>query len=46
MRTQDDKFGLSKLFAVVEAHGLKQFTLFGMSQGGAVATTYAARHPE
>ncbi len=34
------------LEAVVEAHGLKQFPLFGMSQGGAIAIAYAARHPE
>jgi pimeloyl-ACP methyl ester carboxylesterase/DNA-binding CsgD family transcriptional regulator len=34
------------LEAVVEAHGLKQFPLFGMSQGGAIAVAYAARHPE
>jgi pimeloyl-ACP methyl ester carboxylesterase/DNA-binding CsgD family transcriptional regulator len=32
--------------AVVEAQGLKQFSLFGMSQGGAIAIAYAARHPE
>jgi len=34
------------LEAVVEAYGLKQFPLFGMSQGGAIAIAYAARHPE
>jgi pimeloyl-ACP methyl ester carboxylesterase/DNA-binding CsgD family transcriptional regulator len=32
--------------AVVEAYGLKRFPLFGMSQGGAIAIAYAARHPE
>ena len=37
---------VSDLEAVVEAHGLKQFPLFGMSQGGAIAIAYAARHPE
>jgi pimeloyl-ACP methyl ester carboxylesterase/DNA-binding CsgD family transcriptional regulator len=34
------------LEAVVESQGLKEFPLFGMSQGGAVAVAYAARHPE
>lgn len=34
------------LEAVVEAQGLKRFALFGMSQGGAIAIAYAARHPE
>ena len=34
------------LEAVVDALGLKRFPLFGMSQGGAVAIAYAARHPE
>lgn len=34
------------LEAVIEAAGLKRFALFGMSQGGAVAIDYAARHPE
>ena len=34
------------LEAVVAAHGLKRFALFGTSQGSAVAITYAARHPE
>jgi pimeloyl-ACP methyl ester carboxylesterase/DNA-binding CsgD family transcriptional regulator len=37
---------LDDLEAVVEAQGLKQFPLFGMSQGGALAIAYAARHPE
>lgn len=32
--------------AVVDAAGVQQFPLFGMSQGGAVAVAYAARHPE
>jgi pimeloyl-ACP methyl ester carboxylesterase/DNA-binding CsgD family transcriptional regulator len=32
--------------AVVEAAGLRRFPLFGMSQGGAVAVAYAARHPD
>lgn len=31
---------------VVDAAGLDRFPLLGMSQGGAVAIAYAARHPE
>ncbi|HEY6307785.1 MAG TPA: alpha/beta fold hydrolase [Candidatus Angelobacter sp.] len=34
------------LETVVEAAGLDRFVLLGMSQGGAVAITYAIRHPE
>ncbi len=34
------------LEAVVDAAGVQQFPVFGMSQGGAVAVAYAARHPE
>jgi pimeloyl-ACP methyl ester carboxylesterase/DNA-binding winged helix-turn-helix (wHTH) protein len=34
------------LEAVVEASGAERFALFGLSQGGAVAIAYAARHPE
>lgn len=34
------------LEAVVDAAGLDRFALLGVSQGGAVATAYAARHPE
>ncbi|HET9494658.1 MAG TPA: alpha/beta fold hydrolase [Chloroflexia bacterium] len=34
------------LEAVVEAAGLARFPLFAMSQAGAVAVAYAARHPE
>jgi pimeloyl-ACP methyl ester carboxylesterase/DNA-binding CsgD family transcriptional regulator len=34
------------LEAVVQAAGLDRFALLGMSQGGAIATAYAARHPE
>ncbi len=34
------------LEAVVEASGVERFALFGLSQGGAVAIAYAARHPE
>ena len=37
---------IEDLEAVVEANGLKRFTLFGMSQGGAIAIAYAARHPD
>jgi pimeloyl-ACP methyl ester carboxylesterase len=34
------------LEAVVDAAGLTRFPLFAMSQAGAVAVAYAARHPE
>ena len=34
------------LEAVVDSLGLERFPLIGMSQGGAVAVAYAARHPE
>jgi len=34
------------LEAVVDALGFEQVTLWGISQGGPVAITYAARHPE
>jgi pimeloyl-ACP methyl ester carboxylesterase/DNA-binding CsgD family transcriptional regulator len=34
------------LEAVVEANGVTQFPLFAMSQAGAVAVAYAARHPD
>lgn len=34
------------LETVVDAIGLERFPLLGISQGGAVAATYAARHPE
>lgn len=34
------------LEAVVDAAGLEQFSLLGLSNGGAVAITYAVRHPE
>jgi pimeloyl-ACP methyl ester carboxylesterase/DNA-binding CsgD family transcriptional regulator len=34
------------LEAVVDAAGLRQFPLFAMSQAGAVAVAYAARHPD
>ena len=34
------------LETVVEAVGLKRFSLFGMSQGCAVSIAYAVRHPE
>jgi pimeloyl-ACP methyl ester carboxylesterase len=37
---------MEDLEAVVEAQGLKKFPLFGMSQGGALAIAYAARHPD
>ena len=45
-----DDFGfdawVSDLESVVEALGLERFPLLGVSQGGAVAIAYAARHPE
>jgi pimeloyl-ACP methyl ester carboxylesterase/DNA-binding CsgD family transcriptional regulator len=34
------------LEAVVDALGLERFALLGVSQGGAIACAYAARHPE
>ena len=34
------------LETVVEANGLDRFPLFGISQGGPIAITYAAKHPE
>jgi pimeloyl-ACP methyl ester carboxylesterase len=37
---------VSDLETVVDAAGLERFDLFGQSQGGPVAITYAARHPE
>lgn len=37
---------VADLEAVVEAAGLDTFPLLGISQGAAVAVTYAARHPE
>jgi pimeloyl-ACP methyl ester carboxylesterase/DNA-binding CsgD family transcriptional regulator len=37
---------LADLETVVEAAGLERFALLGISQGGAVAVAYAARHPE
>lgn len=38
--------GVNDLEAVVKAHGLKKFALFGMSMGAATSIAYAARHPE
>jgi pimeloyl-ACP methyl ester carboxylesterase/DNA-binding CsgD family transcriptional regulator len=37
---------VSDLAAVVDAARLERFALFGLSQGGAAAIAYAARHPE
>ena len=37
---------VADLEAVVDAAGLERFSLFGCSQGGAVAVAYADRHPE
>jgi DNA-binding winged helix-turn-helix (wHTH) protein len=37
---------IEDLEAVVQATGVERFALLGISQGGAVAISYAARHPE
>jgi pimeloyl-ACP methyl ester carboxylesterase/DNA-binding winged helix-turn-helix (wHTH) protein len=37
---------VTDLESVVEALGLERFPLLGVSQGGAVAVAYAARHPQ
>jgi pimeloyl-ACP methyl ester carboxylesterase/DNA-binding winged helix-turn-helix (wHTH) protein len=37
---------LQDLEAIVEAAGVERFALLGISQGGAVAVSYAVRHPE
>jgi len=37
---------VADLETVVDAAGLERFILLGISQGGPVAITYAARHPE
>ncbi|NVN51910.1 alpha/beta fold hydrolase [Mycolicibacterium hippocampi] len=37
---------VADLESVVEALGVERFPLLGVSQGGAVAVAYAARHPE
>lgn len=37
---------VTDLESVVEALGLERFPLLGVSQGGAVAVSYAARHPD
>ncbi|KUI38391.1 transcriptional regulator [Mycobacterium sp. IS-1496] len=37
---------VTDLESVVEALGLERFPLMGVSQGGAVAVAYAARHPD
>jgi pimeloyl-ACP methyl ester carboxylesterase/tRNA A-37 threonylcarbamoyl transferase component Bud32 len=37
---------VADLEAVVDAAGLDRFALLGVSKGGAIATAYAARHPE
>lgn len=34
------------LEAVIDAAGIERFSLFGHSQGGAIAVEYAARHPQ
>jgi pimeloyl-ACP methyl ester carboxylesterase/DNA-binding CsgD family transcriptional regulator len=45
-----DKVGLDQhvadLEAVVDAAGLERFALLGVSLGGSISVTYAARHPE
>jgi pimeloyl-ACP methyl ester carboxylesterase len=38
--------GIKDLEAVVAAHGLKRFALFGLSMGAATSIAYAVRHPE
>ena len=37
---------ISDLEAVVNALGLRRFSLFGMSRAALIAMAYAARHPE
>jgi pimeloyl-ACP methyl ester carboxylesterase/DNA-binding winged helix-turn-helix (wHTH) protein len=37
---------VSDLETVVDAMALEQFSLFGISQGAAIAISYAARHPQ
>ena len=37
---------VADLEAVVNASGVDRFALFGISQGGAIATEYVLRHPE
>lgn len=37
---------VTDLETVVDSCGIERFPLFGMSQGGSVAITYAIRHPE
>jgi len=37
---------VSDLEAVVDAAGIERFVLLGVSKGGAIATAYAAKHPE
>jgi len=37
---------VNDLETVVDTLGLERFDLFGMSQGGPIAVTYAARHPD
>ena len=37
---------VADLEAVADASGFKRFALFGLSQGGAIAIAYAARHPD
>jgi pimeloyl-ACP methyl ester carboxylesterase len=37
---------VADLETVVDTLGLERFPLLGISQGGAIAVSYAARHPE
>ena len=37
---------VNDLEAVIDAAGVQRFSLFGHSQGGAIAVEYAARHPQ
>jgi pimeloyl-ACP methyl ester carboxylesterase len=41
-----DGIRVRDLEVVVHAAGLQRFPLFAMSQAGAVAVAYAARHPD
>lgn len=45
-RTLDLKSLVGDLEAVVDGLAFPKFVLFGMSQGGAIAISYAVRHPE
>lgn len=42
----DDKWFLDRIEAFAQTLGLEHFSLIGTSMGGALATAYAAEHPE